>query len=285
MQRLIRRCATLGLSGGLVLSGLLAGAMRVQALTEDQVAERLRSIPVFTLTDSQGAPLVATPPSEGQNQNQNQNQNPVAGVFISRQDAQTFLTNLKEKNPEVGNAVRVVPVSLAEVYQMAQRGRNEQHPLTFAFIPEQQEVQAAETVLRDSGQTVERFEGVPLFLAKTGEQGSYLTIKQGNQEVIPMFFDREELQKMLDRLKQVQPDLANKVSVQVLNLEGLIQTLQSSNNQELNQIMLVPPQDSVDFVRSLQQQNQGQQNQGQNQRNQAPAQAAPNQSQPSQPQR
>jgi nickel transport protein len=261
MKSLIRWSATLSLVGSILFGSLFAGSLRVLALTAEQVMERLRTVPVFTLTDSQGSPLVATP-------NQGENRAPVAGVFISRRDAQAFLENLKQRDPQAAQGVQVVPVSLAEVYNLAQQSKehqNQQDQLHFAFIPVQQQVEEAKNLLRQSGsgQQADQFQGVPLFIARaSGQNGGYLTVKQGNDQVIPVFFDRQELQALLDRLKQVQPDLASNVTVQVVNLEGLIQTLQTSDNTELNQVMLVPPQESVDFVRSLQQQGGGQQGGG-----------------------
>ena len=267
MKSLIRWSATLGLVSGVFLSSVFAGAARVLALPAAQVKERLRAGPVFTLANEQGAPLVATP-------NEGDSRQPVAGVFINHQDAETFLNNLKNSNPQAAQGVRVVPVSLADVYQLAQQqgesqqGQQAADQLRFAFIPAQQQVDAAMTLLRQNGQTVERFQGVPLFVARSGGQNAgYLTIRQGEKQVIPVFFDKAELQGVIDRLRQQQPDLASNVSVQVVNLEGLIQTLQSSDNPELNQLLLVPQRSSVDFVRSLQPEGQGQ-GQGQGQQRQ-----------------
>ncbi|HEY9697149.1 MAG TPA: Tic22 family protein [Trichocoleus sp.] len=273
MKSLIRWSATLTLIGGVVCSSVLAGAARVLALPAAQVMERLRSVPVFTLANEQGAPLVATP-EEGTNRQ------PVAGVFINHEDAEAFLNNLKTNNPQAAQGVRVVPVSLADVYQLAQSqeprqgaqaAQGAEDQLRFAFIPAQQQVDAAMTLLRQNGQTVERFQGVPLFVARSGgENAGYLTIRQGDKQVIPVFFDKAELQGVIDRLRQQQPDLATNVNVQVVGLEGLIQTLQTSDNPELNQLLLVPARSSVDFVRSLQPAGQGQgQGQGGQQRPQA----------------
>ncbi|MBD1851481.1 Tic22 family protein [Leptolyngbya sp. FACHB-711] len=265
MKSVIRWSATLSLVSSVLIGSFWAGTARVLALTAEQVMERLRPVPVFTLANEQGAPLVASP-TEGENRG------PVAGVFINRQDAERFLNDLKTRNPQVAQGVRVVPVSLADIYQIAETERSGQTPqdqqLRFAFIPAQQQVDAAMTILREGGQTVNEFEGVPIFVAQSsGQNRGYLTIQQGNQQVIPMFFDRAELQAVLTRLQQSQPELANGMQVQVVNLEGLIQTLQASENEELNQILLVPPRDSVEFVRSLQPQGgqgqQGQQRQGQ----------------------
>lgn len=242
MKSFVRWSATLSLVGGVLVSSLLGGGARSLALTNEQVAERLRPVPVFTLTDAEGSPLVAT--------QQGQENVPVAGVFISQQDAQAFLSNLRQNNPDVGQDVQVTPVSLAEVYQLAIADNADE--LEFAFIPMRQEVQTAVEVLRQSGEDVQEFEGVPLFIARSGgQENGYLTIQQGNQQVIPIFFKRDDLQTMLEQVRQRQPDLVTSVSIQVVNLEGLINTLQTSENQELNRILLVPPRESIEFIQSL----------------------------------
>lgn len=249
MKSAIKWGATLSLIGG-VLIGTLGDTPQALALTDEQVTARLRPVPVFTITDQQGAPLVSAPP-EGQEGA------PVAGVFISRQDAQNFLNNLRQTNPQVAQDVQVVPVSLAEVYNLARQSESQPEPLKFAFVPMQQQVESALTLLQQDGQNIQEFDGVPLFIARaTSQDGGYLTIQQEDQQVIPMFFKREELQAMLDRLQQEQPTLAAQMNIQVVNLESLIQTLRTSDNQELTQILLVPPSESVDYVRSLQPEGQ-----------------------------
>jgi hypothetical protein len=241
------------------------------------VIERLRSVPVFTLANSEGAPLIATP-------TQGEQRNPIASVFINRQDAQAFLDELKAREPQTAQGIEVVPVPLAKIYEygVSQEERDSAEQLRFAFFPDVQQVQEAKTLLQQQGGQSQEFEGVPLFVARSGgQEGGYLTIEQNDQQVIPMFFNRAELQTLLDRLREVQPEMASNVQVQVVNLEGVIQTLQSSDNEELNRIVLIPPQASRDFIRSLQQ--QGGQQGGQNQGGQARPQAQP--AQPAQPQR
>jgi nickel transport protein len=99
---------------------------------------------------------------------------------------------------------------------------------------------------------VEKFNGTPLFVAKAGKKQGYLTVKQANQQVIPFFFNKGELQSMLERFKKQKPDLASTIEIQVVNLEGVLQAMQTRNDQGLNQIVLVPPRASLEFVRSLQ---------------------------------
>ncbi|MDX2099843.1 MAG: Tic22 family protein [Leptolyngbyaceae cyanobacterium bins.59] len=241
MKSIARWSAVFGLVGGALIAPSLAGFASLLALTEEQILRALRPVPVFAIANSQGAPLVAAPPNGQQG-------SPVAGVFISQKDAQAFLDTLKTKNPELAKDVRVVPVSLGEVYQLGQANKNRPEKLEFAYVPMVQQVQTAVNLLKQGGQKIEQFNGVPLFLARGGADKGYLTIQRGNEQVIPLFFKKEELQSMLDRFKQQQPNLANTIDIQVVNLEGVIQTLQTSNNQQLTQIVLIPPQESLEYV-------------------------------------
>lgn len=239
MKSLVRWSATLGLVGTTLLSSLFGGNMRALALTEQQVMEKLQSVPVFTVTDGEGSPLVASIPTQS-------NQNAaVAGVFISQRDAEAFVERLKREKPELGNQVRVVPVSLAEVYQLDQQSQNQPNGLDFAYIPVQQQVQSAQQLL---GQGQE-FQGVPLFVARGGRDRGYLTIQQENQQVIPFFFDKEQLQNLVNRFKEQQPNLASSVEIQVVPLEGIISTLKTQDNPQLEQILLIPSQESLQFLR------------------------------------
>ncbi|WLT38943.1 hypothetical protein NON20_04230 [Synechocystis sp. B12] len=91
-------------------------------------------MPVFTIVDAQGAPLVAVG---------NDNEK-VTGVFISQQEANGFLQELKKQKPDVGSQVSVQPVSLGEVVKIAQANANQTDPLGFAYVPIPAQVQAAQ---------------------------------------------------------------------------------------------------------------------------------------------
>jgi len=146
---------------------------------------------------------------------------------------------------------------LGEVYQLERTSKSKPDRLDFAFVPMQQQVDSAVALLKQGGQPNAQFNGVPLFLARGGQEKGYLTIQRKNpqgkdEQVIPIFFKKEELQSMLERFKQQQPNLAGTIEIQVVNLEGVIETLQKSDNPQLGQIVLIPPQESLEFVRSLQ---------------------------------
>lgn len=258
MKSFVRWSATLSLVGSAVLGSSLIGNLRALALPQDQVLQKLQPVPVFTITDPQGAPLVASV-------NEGNKKGNVAGVFISQKDAQAFIEKLKKDNPDLAKNVRVVPVSLGDVYKLEESNKNKPDSLDFAYVPVQQQVQSAVALLRQSDPKVQQFNGVPLFVARAGKEKGYLTIQQGNQQLIPFFFDKEQLQGMVDRFKQQQPNQAGSIEIQAVSLEGVIETLKTSNNQQLNNIMLVPSRESIEFLRALEQ-------------------SQPRQQQPSQPQ-
>ena len=245
MKSMIHWSTTLGLVGGAIMGSSVIGSMPVMALPQEQIVQKLGPVPVFTITDNKGAPLVASVPNSKE-------KGSLAGVFINQKDALAFVEQLKTKNPQLAKTVRVVPVSLGEIYKLDQANQNKPNSLNVAYVPSKQQVTAALALLKQSGQKVNQFNGTPLFVAKAGKEKGYLTIKQANQQVIPFFFNKEELQTMLERFKKQQPNLASTIEIQVVNLEGVLKTLQTGNDQQLNQIMLIPPRESIQFVRSLQ---------------------------------
>jgi nickel transport protein len=246
MKLLIRLGAILGICGSTLLAPSAAN-MSALALPQEQVLQKLSPVPVFTITDSQGAPLVASLSKEGEDINAS-----LAGVFINKSDADAFVDRLRTQNPDLASSVKVVPVSLGEVYQMSESIRDNGENLQFTFVPGKQQVESAMTVLEENGKEAEQFNGTPLFLAKGGNEDGYLTIQRGEQQVIPMFFNKEDLQGMLERFNSQQPDIAGSVEIEVVNLEGVIEALRTDDDPFLTKIVLIPPRDSVEFIRQLQ---------------------------------
>jgi len=265
MKSFVRWGATLGLVGSTLLGSFFTANIQALALPEEEITKRLQPIPVFTVTDAQGAPLVqsVTVPNNNQTAEQESQTVDVARVFLSRQDANTFLANLKSKDPDLGNSVQVVPVSLAEVYELEKNSRNQTENLDFALIPKQEQVQLAQPLWQaqieawerqnpNQGQRSKEFQGVPLFAAKAGPDQGYLTIQLENgEQSIPFFFEKSLLQEMVDRYKQQQPSQANNVVIEVIPLAGLITALQREDNPDLNKITLMPSRESLEFLRSL----------------------------------
>ena len=236
MKSLIRWSATMGLLGAVVTAGL--GQLKALALPAEQIMQKLNPVPVFTITDEKGTPLVASRNEEQDSQ--------FAGVFISQQDAKNFVTRLQNQNPDLASKVRVVPVPLGKVYELDQKNQSEGNNLNFTYVPNEEAVNSAKAILDQNGQQYQG--GVPLFVAKGGEDEGFLTIEKDSQQVIPFFFEKQQLDNMVNKFKEQQPNLANSVNVEVVLLEVVIETLQNSEDQTLNKIVLVPSNESIQFL-------------------------------------
>lgn len=234
MKLLVRWTAGLGVIGTLFLVSGTAFA-----LPEAEVLKKLDPVPVFTIADEQGAPLVASGDDQAK----------VAGVFISQEDANQFVNQLKTKNPELANKVKVVPVSLGEVYKLAGAAKTQENALNFAYVPQEEAVTSAKTIGEANQKPYQG--GVPLFVAKGGEDKGYLTIEKNSQQVIPFFFDKQQLEEMVAKFKEQKPDVASSVDIEVVPLEGVIQTLETSEDAMLQKIVLVPTAESIQFLQNV----------------------------------
>ncbi len=237
MKSFIRWTAVLGLVGSTFLIPLVGYPQLAVALPEEQVVKTLQTIPVFAIADDNGTPLIAT---------MEQNQK-VTGVFISLSDANQFFDQLKKQNPDVASKVKVQTVSLAQVYKL-QASQPQNDGLTISYIPKESEVELAKKLLSEQGQQYQG--GVPLFVARAGKDGGYLTIKQDNQDRIPFFFEKSVVMKMVEQFKKEKPDQASTIKIEVIPLESVIATLQKSTDQNLTRILFVPTQETLDFIRA-----------------------------------
>lgn len=256
MKSLVRLGAILGIMGSTLLSPSPIGNMSALALPEPQILEKLEFVPVFTIADAQGLPLVTSGTKQGQT-------TPISVglIFISQRDAQSFINReLKANNPQLASTARVIPLSLGKIYQLSQANKDKPNELQFDYIPAPQQVESAKTLLKQAGQKAPEFNGVPLFYAKVGNENGVLTFQQGQKEVIPFFFNKEELQAEVERFKQQQPTVTLPIKIEVVNLEGVLEALRTKNDPFLSQMMLVPSWESLDFVRSLQPAGAGNQN-------------------------
>ncbi|MEL6908687.1 MAG: Tic22 family protein [Cyanobacteria bacterium J06648_1] len=239
IKPLIRWSITLGVAGATFLSWSAMENLIAIALPEEEVLEKLDPVPVFTIADEQGAPLVASGEDEAK----------VAGVFISQGDANEFVNQLKTENPELAEKVRVVPVSLGEVYKLAESAEDGEDALNFAYVPDEEAVTSAKSIGEANQQPYQG--GVPLFVARGGEGKGYLTFERNSQQVIPFFFEKAQLEEMVARFKEQEPEAAANVDIEVHPLEGVIETLETGSDEILEKIVLVPSSESIKFLQQI----------------------------------
>ncbi|MBW4666664.1 MAG: hypothetical protein KME60_04280 [Cyanomargarita calcarea GSE-NOS-MK-12-04C] len=275
MKSLVRWGTTLGLIGSTLLGTVVSINAPVLALSEQQVKEKLDSVPVYLITNSQGLPLSRPLPEA-----QGQKGGSVTGVYMSQKEAQSFikeLQNVKEKDPkmtEMVKSLQVTAVPLGVIYQQLQSSKGKPDRLLFAFKPVEQEIKAAMDLLQKSGQQVNQFKSVPVFAVRFAPDKGYVPIKlpSDTQEIVPLFLSKQDALGLLGQVKGQFP----KADIQVVDVDGVIKTLQDKNDEWLNRVVLVPSAESRDYIKTLPQTP----NNAAPSRNQAPAKPAPNNSQP-----
>jgi Tic22-like family len=237
----------MGMALSLVSNAIVAIAP-LRALPDNQIIDKLQGIPVFTLTDQSGAPLTASVNgTDGK-------KNTYTGGYISRKDAQSFLQTLQKKDPNLAKQLQIRAVRLSELYNV-QFNSTPDKKLDIAYVGNQQQVNSALAILQKTNRNLKSVGGVPLFIGRAGKPAGYITVDQNGKKVIPIFFDREQLQPYIDKFKKERPDLAATAEIQVITLEGLITSLRTKNADAradalYNQVLLYPSREAIEYLSS-----------------------------------
>jgi hypothetical protein len=230
----------LGVTVSLIGSTLLA-ATPIQALPESQIVDKLQGIPVFALTDSDNLLLTASFANEP-------GRPAKGGAFFSQADAKTFLQKLQKENPNLAKQVEIRPVSLSEVYK-AQMNLDPKKRVDILYVPNQNQVKTALNLVQKSEPSLKQFNGVPVFVAKNSRKGTFITITgKNNQSVVPVYFDRDQLQPLIDKFKQQQPSAA--IEVQVFTLETLLDGMRIKNDPLHESLVFSPSREGLEVLRN-----------------------------------
>jgi hypothetical protein len=234
----------LGIALGLVGSIILA-ATPLQALPDAQIIQKLQGVPVFALTDSDGLLMTATSTTS---------KTAKGGAFFTQNDAKNFLQKLQRENPTLAKSLQVRPVALSEMYK-AQISTDPKQKVDIVYVPNQTQVNTALAVAKQTNPKLQRFDGVPLFVAvasTNGRQKGYLTSRTADKKtIISFFFDRDQLQPIIEQFKKEHPKQANTVEVQVTSLEALLETMRTKNDTIYSQIVINPSQEGLNVIKSL----------------------------------
>lgn len=246
MKSIARWLATLSLVSSATLTFWCGQALKATALPEAELKKITGVVLFFGIADQKGNPLLFSI----------ENQNNLAGmrVFVSQEDAQSFIGDLKAKQPNIANQYnQILPVSLDRILKIAQAQEQKEQRLVFDFEPDREQVDSAVSLLQAEDTSVKEFRGVPLFYATVteGDKKEYLITEQGK---VPFFFEKETLEQQLAEIKAQKPELAAKVGISVVALENVVTKLEKEDNPFLRSVFLVPSTDSREVLRSLQQQ-------------------------------
>jgi hypothetical protein len=244
MKSLVRWGLTLSLFGGGMIAAPVLQPPAAVAMTEAEALKRLESVPVFAITNQQGVPILASVPNPKDKTKQLQ----VATFFMSQQDAIGLVNNLKSQKPDVGKDAKVVPLSLRQAYEIKTKNKDKAATLAFDFIPQKTQIDAAMAILKADGKEVKQFNDVPLFFAVGGAERGILTLEQNNQKIIPFYFNKQDLQGMLDEAKKRDAKLASSTKIQVTSLSQVMESLLKDKSQTAQQITLVPDRAALQYA-------------------------------------
>lgn len=252
IKSLVQWGSRVSLMGTLLLSPVVGVSLIPSvavAIPEAQIQEKLSGIPVYAISDENGVLLTVSVPRDRENPDQGRIS--LTRVFISQADAQTFLTEVRQRNPEIPQGMDARAIPLSEVYKLHQQYKDTEEPLIFEFQPKDEQVAQARTVLQEAGETelANQFRGVPLFMAKAGEDQGYLTIQNGDRQAVLAFFDHGDLEEALAEYKKQNSEASSQVVVQVTTLERLMDLLITEDDPFLQKVELIPTPEARNFLR------------------------------------
>ncbi len=227
-----RRLITVLFSAAIVL---LPGQCKVLSLPKEVILEKTSQVPIFVISDSQGKMLGTRSPLSSKSRT-------VIGIFTNYDDAKGFLNTFKSGKSTFGEDVRITTLSLADIYQLNQAEKQKIDGLAFVFIPSSVQVKNAFTILGQTTPETQIFDGTPLFVPYEKTSGQFLSAQSSSIQGVPLFFEKEDLQDFLRKSEEKQPKLKDQVVIVVVPLEGVIKSLESSDDPTAGNMIFIPPQ-------------------------------------------
>ncbi|MEM9135977.1 MAG: Tic22 family protein [Cyanobacteria bacterium P01_F01_bin.42] len=263
MKRIKNWAFTLGLAGSLLLGA--ASPRTAVALSEAEVMSRLTTVPVFTLVDDKGNPIVGSLPDA------QQQPKPVLLFFLNHKDALEQLSFFKKEKPAEAEKVGIRLLSMKEVLESFDKIKDKSQVI-FSIEPNTTQLQTAVNLLKTEGQLMDQagklvtkdgkafVPDVPLFYpTTTGQDGksrflplSVERVVEGKKQTdsfVPFYLSKGDLDRDLQELMK-QPT-QNKVEVKVLMFNAFLSYLYNAKTPQEAPFRLIPSDESSKFVNSL----------------------------------
>lgn len=167
-----------------------------------------------------------------------------------------FLKEVEKQNADLKGEVQVIVLSLGEVFKLAEENFNQPDGLKFIFTPTSTQVEQAKKILSESDKEYKG--GVPLFFAKgNGAEGGHLMIQKDDQELMPFFFEKKQVDDLILNLKENQSEIASEVVIDVIPLEYLLSILKEKDDDGLKKVHIDPSKESIEFLEDEAKKNEG----------------------------
>ncbi|CAI5465375.1 unnamed protein product [Closterium sp. Yama58-4] len=202
------------------------------AMSAPQVAKRLEGLAVYTVSNAANE-FVLIADAEGSKS---------IGLFCFRkEDAETLLAQVKDRDASLGKGARVVPVAMDKVYALSAEG------IAFRFLPDPLQVKHAVLLRSQAGDNSKAFDGVPVF------QSESLVLRSKNRRFCPIFFTKEDLEAAIRKATGGKPKSTGKgpanINVQVGSFEDVLKKMEKNDEDSpWGELLFVPPGRDVDGV-------------------------------------
>jgi len=190
-----------------------------KGLTQDQVLERLSGIPVFTIVDDRNNPLLVDNPQQSKKQ---------ASFYLGADEAEVMLNQFKTAYPEVGSKAKIITRSMKDIYQFMSQNRGKN--VAFKFVSKRSNIEAARSIWAAQGKPMDQVPEVPVFFATVQQANGQrlLTVDHNGGKIIPIFFDKSDLEGLLNRNRETVQKIIN---IQVTSLFQTLDSMITKNNQ------------------------------------------------------
>lgn len=107
------------------------------AASPDEIKLRLSGIPVFAVVNNKNEFVLVSGDTDGDRQ--------LGLFFFTKEDAEGLIATIKEQNPKLGKAAKVLATSMDAVYEFAvtPRGESGTEGVVFRFMPDGKQVDNA----------------------------------------------------------------------------------------------------------------------------------------------
>ncbi|WP_218080542.1 Tic22 family protein [Anthocerotibacter panamensis] len=218
-----------------------------QALDRKEVFNRLRQIPVFTLINDKGSPVLVTPKADKDKLQH-------ATFFLNPQDVKEFQNLLNKGNPTLAKTVTVRAVPLNLAFQFGEEQKANKQPVRVDIVPTRKSVDYALTLAKQVNKDLKQFPGVPVF-ALTDLTGQKVVSIQPKGQSAPSqvyFLDEKDAQTTLTNLKKANPKLATQTRISAAPFENLLGLLlKLEKPADADRILVVPSTAALSYAKQL----------------------------------
>ena len=256
----------LGIAGG----AICGHSQQAFALSPDQIAQKLGQVPVFLIVDERGEPLPVLIDEKGQPSSPEQGaEKPIIPIYLSQATAQEELDTAIQQAGQTDRKFQLFSTSFGFLYK--ERLQSLRGEAQFLLVPEGGAYRPTTALLgtepsQDNSlfftiqpEDTDTPVGTPLYFAVVADeegQGSAVLVGE-NRDRIPLFFNRDEMVKNIEQLKESNPDIQDRLGVGIMRLDQAVEIMAAGKDDELSEAFLfVPSPEARQFVEEVRKQAQ-----------------------------